>query len=223
MVQWVHGAASAATSIKRVVVATDSDEILKTVRKFGGEACLTDREHPSGTDRMAEVARMLPDYGVLVNVQGDEPLMDPAMLDALVEGFLSQERAPVGTLVRKARNAREVKSPQTAKVARDAAGNALYFSRAPIPHIREARDRVVRWLHIGVYIYRREFLLEFSGWKPGPLERAESLEQLRVLENGHRIFTVETGAQIRGVDTPEDLESIRALVADKGLKPQCLE
>ncbi|MBI3893961.1 MAG: 3-deoxy-manno-octulosonate cytidylyltransferase [Candidatus Wallbacteria bacterium] len=221
MIEWVYRAAAAASAISRVVVATDSEEVAQTVQGFGGEAMLTRPDHPSGTDRMAEVAARLPDYPVLVNVQGDEPLLRPEPLDALVAGFLAQAAAPAGTLVRRAVHREEIDSPQTAKVARAQDGAAIYFSRAPVPFLRSGGEAPTYFIHIGVYIHRREFLLAFAGMPRGPLEKSEMLEQLRVLENGHRMMTVETGAVFCGVDTAEDLERVRAVVAARRLEPVC--
>lgn len=181
---------------------------------------MTSPDHASGTDRMAEVAALLPDYPVLLNVQGDEPLIDPAPLDALVEGFLARPGASAGTLVRPARSRDEVDSPQTAKVVCDLDGRALYFSRSPIPFERDSSGWLGHMIHIGVYIYRREFLQTYAALAQGPLERLEKLEQLRVLEHGHRMMTVRTEAAFRGVDTMEDLQRVRAEVAARGLVPR---
>jgi 3-deoxy-manno-octulosonate cytidylyltransferase (CMP-KDO synthetase) len=220
MIEWVYRAARAARSIAGVVVATDDPRIRDAVAAFGGEALMTSPGHASGTDRMAEVAELQPDYPVLLNVQGDEPLLDPAPLDALVEGFLARPGASAGTLVRPARGRDEVDSPQTAKVVCGQDGTALYFSRSPIPFERDSTGWLGHLIHIGVYIYRREFLRTYAGLAQGPLERLEKLEQLRVLEHGHRMMTVRTEASFRGVDTAEDLERVRAEVAARGLVPR---
>ena len=143
----------------------------------------------------------------------------PGPLDALIDAFVAQQRAPCGTLVRPSRTADEVLSPQTAKVARALDGTALYFSRSPIPFSRDAGGPRDCDIHIGVYIYRRDFLLTFSGLGQGPLEQAEKLEQLRVLEHGHVMMTVSTQSEFRGVDTPEDLERVRAEVHARRLRP----
>ncbi|MBI4871617.1 MAG: 3-deoxy-manno-octulosonate cytidylyltransferase [Candidatus Riflebacteria bacterium] len=219
MVEWVYRAARAAHRVHRVVVATDDERILQTVRDFGGEAVMTRPDHPTGTDRMAEVAGLFPDCRVFLNVQGDEPLLRPEPLNALVDGFLGCPGTETATLVRPAHTLDEVLSPHTAKVVRTWDGHALYFSRAPIPFEREPSGQLQAWLHIGVYIYEREFLEVYSGLPQRPLELAEKLEQLRVLESGYRMLTVETQEKFHGVDTPEDLERVRALVASRRLNP----
>lgn len=220
MIEWVYRAAAAARCVDRVVVATDSEEVRATVDAFGGQALLTRPDHASGTDRMAEVAEALPDYPVLLNVQGDEPLLRPEPLEALVAGFLASSD-PAATLVRRAISKAEIDSPQTAKVLRAFDGSALYFSRAAVPFVRSGGIVPTYFIHIGVYIYRREFLLAYTRMSQGPLERAEMLEQLRVLEHGHRMLTVETDAVFHGVDTPEDLERVCAAVAARRLEPVC--
>ncbi|MGE5245035.1 MAG: 3-deoxy-manno-octulosonate cytidylyltransferase [Betaproteobacteria bacterium] len=213
MIEHVYRRASAAASVRRVIVATDDLRIVETVRRFGGEARLTRGDHVSGTDRLAEVASGL-DCDVVVNVQGDEPLIDPRSIDRLVAPFASEPSLSMATLYRRIDNPGDLADPNVVKVVLDRAGYALYFSRAPIPHMRDPRGGwPPLYKHIGLYAYRRNALLVLASLEPTPLERAEALEQLRALEHGIRIKAVETPHDSISVDTPEDLETVRRLIA----------
>jgi len=214
MIQWVYERASQARHIERLVVATDSDRIADAVRAFGGDVVLTSPDHQSGTDRLVEVAMALPDFDVVLNIQGDEPLVDPAMLDALISSFLTSDRAPMGTLARRTTSEAEILASSTVKVAIGADGCALYFSRAPIPYNRDDVTDVDYFIHVGVYVYDRAFLLSYPTLGSSRLERAERLEQLRALEHGHAISVFETSATSIGVDTPDDLDRVRRLLAN---------
>jgi 3-deoxy-manno-octulosonate cytidylyltransferase (CMP-KDO synthetase) len=211
MIEHVHRAASMARSVDVVLVATDTQAVAETVSAFGGTAVMTRDDHLTGTDRLAEVAAAL-DTEIIVNVQGDEPLILPEQIDAAVHTVLDRPAEVMGTLRRAIRDAADITNPAVVKVVVDANGYALYFSRAPIPFIRPGADRPTLWKHLGLYAYRRDFLLTIARLPAMPLERAESLEQLRVLEHGFRIHTVETTADTIGVDTPEDLDRVRRLV-----------
>jgi 3-deoxy-manno-octulosonate cytidylyltransferase (CMP-KDO synthetase) len=202
-----------------ICVAADHEEIADEVRRFGGPVFLTDPAAASGTDRVAEVARQMPDVDIVVNVQGDEPLIDPLMIEAAVRPLLADPSIPMGTLKTPLTSLEEFRNPNVVKVVTDRQGFALYFSRAPIPHPRDFVDQLEsRWRelacakHVGLYVYRRDFLLAFPQLKPTPLEEQEKLEQLRALEHGHRIFVAETALSVQGVDTPEDLERVRQLL-----------
>lgn len=203
MIQWVWEAARASRYAHDVVVATDSPEIDAAVAAFGGRVIRTG-EHPSGTDRIAEAARYL-ESDVVVNVQGDQPLLDPRALDKLVEGFLGGTCA-MGTLVTPMHDPEEYRNPERVKVVGRRDGRALYFSRAAIPFTREGIGGTAVYKHIGVYIYRRQFLLEFTRLERTGLEVAESLEQLRALEHGHDIALTVVDAEGFGVETVDDLE-----------------
>ena len=184
----------------RIIIATDSEEVRNAAESFGAEACLTSAEHPSGTDRVAEVARAL-DVPVVVNVQGDEPTIDPHDITRLVEPFQTTPTLAMATLARRREDPDAQSNPHLVKVVTDEEGYALYFSRAPIPFVREGAPF---WLHhTGVYAYRRDFLLTLGALQPTPLESAERLEQLRVLEHGHRIRVVLTEKTYEGIDTKE--------------------
>jgi 3-deoxy-manno-octulosonate cytidylyltransferase (CMP-KDO synthetase) len=198
MIEHVYRRAAAARTVDAVVVATDDPRIAAAIESFGGIARLTRATHRTGTDRLAEVAADL-EADIVLNVQGDEPLMDPATIDAVVEPLLGDSTLEMSTACT-ALAAEDHANPNVVKVVRDLNGDALYFSRAPI---RAASK------HLGIYGYRRAFLLRFAQLEPTPLELAESLEQLRALEHGVRIRTVVTPYDSIGVDTPEDLERVR--------------
>jgi len=218
MIQWVYERSSGCDLVDRVVVATDDRRIADAVSGFGGESVMTRADHPTGTDRLAEVARQLQD-DLVVNVQGDEPLIDPAMIEAAVAPLLADPSIPMGTLKTPLASLEEYRNPNVVKVVTDLQGFALYFSRAPIPFPRDfAADIDARWeelataKHIGLYVYRRDFLLEYPGLPVTPLEKQESLEQLRALEHGFRIRVAQTQLAGQGVDTPEDLERVRTVL-----------
>jgi 3-deoxy-manno-octulosonate cytidylyltransferase (CMP-KDO synthetase) len=212
MIEHVFRRASAAKSVSRVIVATDDLRIATRVHDFGGTVKLTKATHQTGTDRLAEVVESL-DCDVVVNVQGDEPLIDPRAIDELVAPFSTDPSVQMTTLYRRIQNASELNNPNITKVVVDRGGFALYFSRAPIPHVRDPRGGwPPLYRHIGLYAYRRSALLVLASLDPTPLERAESLEQLRALEHGIRIKAVETAYESFGVDTQEDLDMVRRLL-----------
>jgi 3-deoxy-manno-octulosonate cytidylyltransferase (CMP-KDO synthetase) len=198
MIQWVYEAARKAESLDRVIVATDDAGIFERARLFGAEAIMTSPEHVSGTDRVAEVAARL-DIAYVVNIQGDEPLLEAGMIDALVDA-LEKGDAPAASLMTRA-GREDVLDRNVVKVVVDARGFALYFSRFPIPF--GATGDFFR--HVGIYGYRRDFLLELSRMPPSTLEKSERLEQLRVLENGFKIRMVECNGATLSVDAPEDI------------------
>lgn len=208
MLQHVFERASQARYVHNVIIATDDQRILEAARAFGAPARMTRADHQSGTDRVAEVAAS-ENASVVVNIQGDEPLLDPAAIDAAVLALTSDPDVSMATLAKRIENPAEVTDPNVVKVVSDLAGDAIYFSRSPIPYVREGG--AAHFKHIGLYVYRRDFLLAYSGLRVGPLEQAERLEQLRALENGHRIRVVETDYESFGVDTPEDLERVAML------------
>lgn len=212
MIEHVYRRAAAATSISRVLVATDDRRILDKVRGFGGEAVMTSASHQSGTDRLAEAAASL-DADIIVNVQGDEPLLAPATIDAAVTPFFGDPALEMTTLRRAIVDAEELRNPNVTKVVVDRDGFAMYFSRAPIPFTRAGQPATTAWAHVGLYVYRRATLLRLAGLPQTALERAEALEQLRALEHGIRIKAIKTTHSTIGVDTREDLERVRALMA----------
>jgi len=211
MIQHVYERTCQARTIEEVMVATDDDRIRAAVEAFGGKAVLTARTHPSGTDRIAEVARRLT-CDIVVNVQGDEPLIEPRAIDAAVQPLLEDPGLVMSTLKAEMTDPEEIQDESVVKVVTDLEDFALYFSRYPIPYCREGQP--ARWYkHIGLYVYRREFLLLYASWPPTPLQNSEGLEQLRVLEHGYRIKVVETPYASIGVDTPADVERVRAILA----------
>ena len=211
MVEHVWTRASHARRVDAVVVATDSEEVATAVDKFGGVAVMTSADHATGTDRLAEVSAKL-ESDVIVNVQGDEPLITPAAIDAAVQPLLAPDGERMGTLRKRLDEPGDLHNPSIVKLVVDHQGYALYFSRSPLPYVRPGHPAPVMWRHLGLYVYKRTFLLELARLPQTPLELAEGLEQLRVLEHGFRIVTVETDADTIGVDTPEDLERVRRLV-----------
>jgi 3-deoxy-manno-octulosonate cytidylyltransferase (CMP-KDO synthetase) len=213
MVEHVYRRAQSCAAATRVIVATDDLRIADAVRRFGGEVRLTRDNHPSGTDRIAEVAATL-DCEVVVNVQGDEPLIDPGSIAAVVAPFAADRSLGMSTLYRRINDPSELTDPNIVKVVLDRGGFALYFSRAPIPYARDPRGGwPPLYKHIGLYGYRRSTLLVLAALEPTPLERAEKLEQLRALEHGIRIKAVETTHDTIHVDTPKDLEHVRRLIS----------
>jgi len=214
MVERVYRRAAAARGVGGVLVATDDGRIAEAVARFGGACVMTRPDHASGTDRIAEVARGLA-CDLVVNVQGDEPALDPAAIEAAVGPLAADPAIVMGTLGAPIDAAADLQNPNTVKVLVDQQGFALYFSRAPVPFRREPGEALASVLrHIGLYVYRRDFLLTLASLPRTPLERLESLEQLRALEHGYRIRVVETAYTSVSVDTPEDLERVRRLAAD---------
>jgi 3-deoxy-manno-octulosonate cytidylyltransferase (CMP-KDO synthetase) len=211
MIELVYRRAAAARSISSVIVATDDERIVRAVEGFGGRARMTSAAHASGTDRLAEVAVDL-ECDVVVNVQGDEPLIEPEMIDEAVAPFSGDPALMMTTLRRRIDDPAELRNPNVTKVVVDRDGFALYFSRAPIPFVRDGSPAAPAWRHVGLYAYRRPCLLRLAALPPTALERSEALEQLRALEHGIRIMALETAFDSIGVDTPDDLDRVRRLV-----------
>ena len=207
--------ASRAQKPEKVIVATDDERIYDAVRAEGGEALLTRADHPTGTDRLAEGAEGYPEVDLIVNVQGDEPLIEPSVIDDLIAPFEMDENLPMATVMTRMEDAAEQLNPNNVKVIVDKLGYALYFSRSLVPYPRAAASPVYK--HIGIYAYRRDFLLRYARLEPTPLEMAESLEQLRALENGYGIRVLETDCRFVGVDTPEDLALVNKIYREQGL------
>jgi len=210
MLEHVYQRASFSTYLTNVIIGTDDERVYNVARCFGARVRMTRPDHRTGTDRVAEVASA-EDAELVVNIQGDEPLIDPAAIDAAILPMVHEPELVMGTLKKRIENPREITDPNVVKVVTDGAGNAIYFSRCPIPFARGESGGTPYFKHIGLYVYRRDFLLEYSALPVGPLEIAERLEQLRALENGFRIRVVETEYESLGVDTPEDLERVSRL------------
>jgi 3-deoxy-manno-octulosonate cytidylyltransferase (CMP-KDO synthetase) len=209
LIEHVYHRVASAGGLDRIVVATDDDRIATAVGAFGGEAVMTRADHRSGTDRVAEVAAGLPDETIVVNVQGDEPLIEPSAIRSALDAARSGD-ADMVTLMTELTDAGAIGDPNHVKVVVDRRGFALYFSRSPVP----SSGRTL--LHIGLYAYTARFLRAFQALDPTPLERAERLEQLRALENGLRIRVVEVDSNSWGIDTPADLEAFEAVVRASG-------
>jgi 3-deoxy-manno-octulosonate cytidylyltransferase (CMP-KDO synthetase) len=209
LIQHVWRGVRASGAIGRILIATDDEEVAAAVRDFGGEAVMTSPACASGTDRVAEAARLCPEAQIIVNVQGDEPEMSPVPLNALVHGMLARPQAEMGTVAVPWPDSLDPTDPGSVKVVLDGNGDALYFSRSPIPCYRgQPPAGAPRYLrHVGLYAYRPAFLQEFAAWAPSPLEQAEGLEQLRALEHGRRIAVFVTEYEGREVNTPEDYET----------------
>jgi 3-deoxy-manno-octulosonate cytidylyltransferase (CMP-KDO synthetase) len=230
IIQHVYERTMRAATVDRVLVATDDDRIAAVVASFGGEAVMTSEDHETGTDRIAEAARPF-DFDIVVNVQGDEPLIDPFTIDEAVRPLLDDEELLMSTTCERLASAEDLFNPNVVKVVMNETGDALYFSRSPLPFPRAACQDLqlssydpgelieqlkrqpellkIYYKHTGLYVYRRDFLLTFTKWPRTLLERAESLEQLRVLERGYSIRVVSVGRSSIGIDTPEDLERAR--------------
>jgi 3-deoxy-manno-octulosonate cytidylyltransferase (CMP-KDO synthetase) len=205
LIQHVVEAARHASRLDQIIVATDDDRIAAAVRRFGGQAVMTRPDHPSGTDRVAEVAAGLPAARIIVNLQGDEPEISGAALDRIVGLLDDDPEAPMATLATPIRDEALYRDPACVKVVRNHRGRALYFSRGPIPHYRDGTPAApMALLHLGLYAYRRDFLLRLATLPPSPLETAEKLEQLRVLEAGYPIAVGIVEEPSIGIDTPED-------------------
>lgn len=209
IIEHVYQNVKQARQIHQVIVATDNRLIYDIVRGFGGDVEMTSVLHTSGTDRIAEVAGRL-DADIIVNVQGDEPEMNASMIDQVIDALAEDQDAVIATLAHEIKNATELANPNVVKVVLDNGGHALYFSRSPIPYIRDSKDPIsepgIRFLrHLGIYAYKKDFLLQYTKLPSSPLEQAEKLEQLRALSNGYKIKVAITEHTSRGIDTREDL------------------
>ena len=216
MIERVYKQALKTKYANEVIVATDDQRIADEVRRFGGTVIMTRDDHPTGTDRLAEVASKRPDIDIIVNVQGDEPIIDPSTIDRAVQPLLDDATLDMSTISAQITNSEEIESNSIVKVVRDRLGNALYFSRFPIPFHRDpcAQSKQHYFAHIGLYVYRRDVLLKLASLSPTPLEQAEALEQLRALENGIRIRVVDVEKRSPAVDRPEDVEVVERALQD---------
>jgi 3-deoxy-manno-octulosonate cytidylyltransferase (CMP-KDO synthetase) len=224
MIEHVYRRAASARHVDAVLVATDDVRIADAVSAFGGDVRMTRSTHRTGTDRIAEVAESL-DCDLLVNVQGDEPLIEPAAIDEAIEPFRDDPALEMTSLCLRFAPSEDIRDPNVVKVVTDLRGYARYFSRAAIPYVRDhtgTNAAAGPFKHIGLYVQRREFLLNLASLEPTPLERAEALEQLRALEHGFAIKMIETTHSSIGVDTTEDLERVRRLVLSGGVHPPAL-
>ena len=226
MVQHVYERTKKAKLVEQVIVATDDERVVRAVEAFQGEVVMTPRDVRSGSDRVALVAGDLPSASIIVNVQGDEPLIEPAMIDEAIRPLVDDETILVGTLVKRIDAGIELANPNIVKVVLDTNGFAMYFSRSPIPYgstdpkgrepfVRDGKSPEAFYKHIGLYVFRRDFLLKFASLSESTLERVEKLEQLRILEHGYRIKATVTKYDSVPVDTLDDAERVAALLARK--------
>jgi 3-deoxy-manno-octulosonate cytidylyltransferase (CMP-KDO synthetase) len=213
LIQHVWERCARARGIDAVIVATDDVRIMQAARAFGAEVAMTADTHRSGTDRVAEVAKKLRGYGHIINVQGDEPLVDPAIIAKLAATMVKDRKIEMITSASIFAEDDDLTNPNMVKVVLDRAGDALYFSRSPIPYVRGDGVRPLFYRHQGLYGYTTKFLLQFVKWKPGLLEQAESLEQLRALENGAKIRVVLAKDAAVSVDTPQDVAAVERILS----------
>lgn len=218
MIQRVYEQVEKAKLVNEIIVATDDSRIVKAVNGFQGKVVMTPEDIQSGSDRIAYVAKNLDEAEIIINVQGDEPLLSPLMIDEAVLPLLQDDSIEVATLVKVITDAVDIKNPNIPKVVLDEEGYAVYFSRSPIPYFRETENHD-EWLknhtyykHVGLYVFRKNFLLMFTSWKESLLERAEKLEQLRIIENGYKIKAVLTKYDTIPVDTPADVEKVKKIL-----------
>ncbi|MFH1097447.1 MAG: 3-deoxy-manno-octulosonate cytidylyltransferase [Candidatus Desantisbacteria bacterium] len=211
MIQWVYEQAQKSKFLEQVIVATDDERIYEAVCGFGGCVLMTSNDHTCGTSRVAEVAEGL-SVEIIINIQGDEPLIEPDMIDQVVQGMQTDPDVYMATLKKRITNKDDVNNPHVVKVVTDRNGFALYFSRAGIPYKRVDISSHHWYKHIGLYGYRRKFLLKINSLPDSSLEIVESLEQLRILENGYKIRVIETEYDTIGVDTPEDLVKVARII-----------
>jgi len=215
MIQHTYESAKKSRILNDVIIAVDDQKLYDVIAGFGGKVKMTSNEIKTGSDRIAAVAADIPEADIIVNIQGDEPFIPGMMIDEAIEPLLFDRKVQISTLVKKIASVEELKSPNVVKVVFDYNNYALYFSRSPIPYVRDARTNLERvrtgevYKHIGLYVYKREALFKFTSLKPTDLEQIEKLEQLRMLENGMKIKVVETEYESFSVDTPEDLEFAR--------------
>jgi 3-deoxy-manno-octulosonate cytidylyltransferase (CMP-KDO synthetase) len=216
LLQHVWERARRAKKLDAVIVATDDMRIAEAAFAWGAEVALTSPRHRSGTDRLAEIAKKARGFSIFINIQGDEPLVDPQLIDRIVLTLQRDRKTEMVTAAHAFPDSADAASPHQVKVVVDSESTALYFSRSPIPFVRDAAVAVRYLRHQGIYGYRRDLLLRFVRWKPTPLERAESLEQLRALENSVRIHVLVTNTGTPGVDTPEDAAALEQTLARAG-------
>ena len=214
IIQWVYEKASMSKLANEVIVATDDENIYEAVNAFGGRAEMTSSHHQSGSDRIGEIVKNNPDMEIVVNVQGDEPLIDPNSIDRAISGLLDDNRADIATLIREIDDKDEILNPNIVKVVLDNSNFALYFSRSPVPYERTT-GHAKYFAHIGLYAYRRESLLKMIELPQSDLEKAESLEQLRALQSGMKIKALQVDYKPIGIDTEADLIKFREYLEEK--------
>ena len=215
MIEWVYKRALK-SNLDKVIVATDSKEVYEAVKKFGGDVILTREDHLNGTSRIAEVCEKITDFDVIINIQGDEPLIEKDMINSLIDSFKVERNLKMSTLKHKLHSWEDIENPNFVKVVTDKNDYAIYFSRSVIPYPRN-KNMGNYFKHVGIYGYKRDFVLDYFKMDSTPLENSESLEQLRVLENGYKIKVLETNFEVIGVDTQEELEKVRLHIKNNNI------
>ncbi len=211
IIQWVHEKSVQSQLASDVIVATDDERIFNAVEEFGGKVCMTRSDHKCGSDRIVEVLNKYPEIEIAVNVQGDEPMISPDSIDKAIEVLINDKNADMSTLIRKIDEEEEIQNPNVVKAVKDNNDFAMYFSRSPIPYER-VKNQASTFAHIGLYVYKRDSLLKMSELPQSELEKAESLEQLRALQNGLKIKTATVDYKPLGIDTREDFEEFLKIV-----------
>ncbi|WP_297405757.1 3-deoxy-manno-octulosonate cytidylyltransferase [uncultured Cetobacterium sp.] len=215
MIEWVYKRALK-SNLDKVIVATDSKEVYEAVKKFGGDVILTREDHLNGTSRIAEVCEKITDFDVIINIQGDEPLIEKDMINSLIDSFKVEKDLKMSTLKHKLHSWEDIENSNFVKVVTDKNDYAIYFSRSVIPYPRN-KNMGNYFKHVGIYGYKRDFVLDYFKMESTPLENSESLEQLRVLENGYKIKVLETNFEVIGVDTQEELEKVRLHIKNNNI------
>lgn len=215
MIEWVYKR-TLKSNLDEVIVATDDKRIYDEVIKFGGKVMLTSKKHETGTDRIVEVAKQYDDFEIIINIQGDEPLIETSIINELADAF-EKEQIDMASVKYKIEDKNEIENPNAVKVVTDENDFAMYFSRSPIPYPRK-KENIEYYKHIGIYGYKKDFLLKYSEMEMTKLEKNESLEQLRALENGYKIKMIETKHKVWGVDTPEDLHNVKAIIKERNIE-----
>ena len=215
MIEWVYKRALK-SNLDKVIVATDSKEVYEAVKKFGGDVILTREDHLNGTSRIAEVCEKITDFDVIINIQGDEPLIEKDMINSLIDSFKVERNLKMSTLKHKLHSWEDIENSNFVKVVTDKNDYAIYFSRSVIPYPRN-KNMGNYFKHVGIYGYKRDFVLDYFKMDSTPLENSESLEQLRVLENGYKIKVLETNFEVIGVDTQEELEKVRLHIKNNNI------
>lgn len=212
LIEHVYRGVSQSKQLKKIIIATDDERIVRAVTAFGGEVMLTRSDHSTGTDRLGEVVEKQSGFDYILNIQGDEPLVDAVLVGALIKPFAENSETVMSTLCTPIRKPEDISNPNVVKVVRDIEGRALYFSRYPLPYNRDKIADVVHLRHLGLYGFKRDFLLQYKNWNQTTLEKAESLEQLRVLEKGFAIHVEQIEKETVDVNTPADLQRVQALL-----------
>ena len=215
VIEWTWLNAKRSKSLDDLIIACDDEKIINEARRFGAKAVFTSPNHLSGTDRIAEAVSQI-DTDIVINIQADEPLIHPSVVDSLTEVMLQDSNLVMATAIKEIEDEEEVKDPNVVKVVTDKDNFALYFSRAPIPFLRDQSSQVIYFKHIGIYAYTKDFLYVFKNLPPSRLEQVEKLEQLRILEAGFKLKTVLTSFDSWGIDTEEDLEKVERVLTEKG-------